>query len=59
MLSRPGFSLKLRTCEWMISSLNDARVSLRFDIWAYVIMPEHCHVLIHFPRLPEYDISPS
>ena len=31
--------------------------ALVFDIWAYVIMPEHCHVLI-FPRLPKYDISP-
>ena len=40
----------------MISALKDARAGLRFDIWAYVIMPEHCHVLI-FPRLPKYDIS--
>jgi putative transposase len=40
----------------MISALKDARAALQFDIWAYVIMPEHCHVLI-FPRLPKYDVS--
>jgi len=40
----------------MISALMEARTDLCFDIWAYVIMPEHCHILI-FPRLPKYDIS--
>ena len=52
-----AFLSKPRTCEWMISSLKAARADLQFDIWAYVIMPEHCHILI-FPRLPKYDISP-
>jgi len=51
-----AFLSKPRSCEWMLSSLKDARAGLRFDIWAYVIMPEHCHILI-FPRLPKYDIS--
>jgi REP element-mobilizing transposase RayT len=51
-----AFLSRQRSCAWMISALSDARASLRFDIWAYVIMPEHCHVLI-FPRLPKYDIS--
>jgi putative transposase len=51
-----AFLSKPRTCEWMISSLKEARASLRFDVWAYVLMPEHCHLLI-FPRPPYYDIS--
>jgi len=51
-----AFLSKVRTCLWLIDSLCKARESQGFDIWAYVIMPEHCHVLI-FPRLPTYSIS--
>jgi putative transposase len=51
-----AFLSKDRTRLWLIDSLNKARELLEFDIWAYVIMPEHCHILI-FPRLPTYSIS--
>jgi putative transposase len=27
-----------------------------FDLWAYVIMPEHVHILLH-PHEPSYDVS--
>ncbi len=33
-----------------------ARAAYHFDIWSYVIMPEHVHLLI-FPRDDEYSIS--
>ncbi len=45
-----------RTCNWLVESLEDARKTLDFDIWAYVFMPEHVHVLVH-PRKPVYEIE--
>ena len=45
-----------RSCRWLIESLESARQRWTFDVWAYVIMPEHCHVLI-FPRQQDYSIS--
>ncbi|MEO7453511.1 MAG: transposase, partial [Fimbriimonadales bacterium] len=39
-----------------LSSLDKARKKYDFDIWAYVIMPEHVHLLIHF-RKPIYSIE--
>ena len=40
-----------RTREWFIESLDSARKKHRFDLWAYVIMPEHVHLLLS-PREP-------
>jgi len=51
-----AFLSKDRTRLWLIDSLAEARELLEFDIWAYVIMPEHCDILI-FPRRPTYSIS--
>jgi len=45
-----------RTCDWLAESLEKARSELQFDLWAYVFMPEHVHVVIH-PRKSEYDIA--
>jgi putative transposase len=45
-----------RTCEWLAESINEARVDLDFDVWAYVFMPEHVHVMIH-PKQAVYDIA--
>ncbi|MFO0454741.1 MAG: REP-associated tyrosine transposase [Planctomycetota bacterium] len=38
-----------RTRQWFIDSLEEARKDFQFDLWAYVIMPEHVHLLI-FPK---------
>jgi len=46
-----------RSREWFVKAVNRARANYRFDIWAYVIMPEHVHMLI-CPRDSDYDISP-
>jgi putative transposase len=35
-----------RTREWLLRSLETARSWWRFALWAYVIMPEHVHLLI-------------
>ncbi len=50
------FLTKDRTRQYVIDSLNRSRKKYAFDIWAYVIMPEHIHLLI-FPTEEEYDVS--
>ena len=39
-----------RTRRWLIKALESARQSRPFDLWAYVIMPKHVHLLI-YPRM--------
>jgi len=45
-----------RTRGWFIEALDQARRRWDFALWAYVIMPEHVHLLI-CPRNSAYDIS--
>jgi putative transposase len=40
---------KDRSRQWFVDALDAARSKLEFDIWAYVVMPEHAHLLI-WPR---------
>ncbi|SIO66861.1 putative transposase [Singulisphaera sp. GP187] len=47
---------KERTCRWLVESINKARRQAQFDLWAYVVMPEHAHILV-CPRVVDYDIS--
>jgi putative transposase len=47
---------KDRTRKWFVDSLSKARVACEFDLWAWVIMPEHGYLLIK-PRKPEYRIA--
>ena len=42
----PFFS-RPRACEWFRDSLEFARAQIRFQIWAYVLMPEHVHLLVY------------
>ena len=52
--------LKLLTsddvCGLLTEAWNEARRRGNFDIWAYVIMPEHTHLLI-YPRNENYEMS--
>lgn len=41
---------------WLAESVNRAKVTLDFSVWAYVFMPEHVHLIV-YPRLPVYDIA--
>jgi putative transposase len=50
LLSRP------RTCEWVVDSLDKARKKLNFRLWAYVLMPEHAHLLV-CPQAGPYSIE--
>ena len=38
-----------RTRQWFIDALIEARNEFAIDLWAYVIMPEHVHLLV-YPR---------
>jgi putative transposase len=38
---------KDRTQQWFIESLENARTKHYFQLWAWVVMPEHVHLLIY------------
>ncbi len=40
LLSKP------RTCQYLAEAIVKAKAALPFDIWAYVFMPEHVHLLV-------------
>ena len=46
-----------RTCTWLAQAIERARVRLDFDLWAYVFMPEHAHLIV-WPRRPKSRIAP-
>jgi putative transposase len=35
-----------RTRQWFVEALQDARRTWPVDLWAYVLMPEHVHLLV-------------
>ena len=45
-----------RTCRWLLESIDVARRTLAFSVWAYVLMPEHVHLLIWRGR-SRYEIA--
>jgi putative transposase len=45
-----------RTCQWLAEAINEARVELNFDLWTYVFMPEHVHLIVR-PTDRDYDIA--
>src|SRR5437773_9273659 len=45
-----------RTCRWFCDAMEAARKKLDFALWAYVIMPEHVHVIV-WPRQTSYQVS--
>lgn len=47
---------KDRTRKWLIESIGAARKQFHFDLWAWVIMPEHVHLLI-WPRELDCRVS--
>jgi putative transposase len=46
---------KDRTCRWFVDAMESARRELSLSLWAYVIMPEHAHVLL-CPRPAAYEV---
>lgn len=47
---------KDRTRWWLADAISAAREKHRFDLWAWVFMPEHVHLLI-WPRHAGYKID--
>ncbi len=44
-----------RSRRWVVDALEAARSKLNVALWAYVVMPEHVHVLL-CPRRPVYEM---
>lgn len=53
---RRQFLAKERSCQWLIDAIDQTRYRYGFHLWAYVIMPEHVHLLL-WPTQNEYSIS--
>ena len=47
---------KDRTRKWLVDAIHNARKKHSFDLWAWVMMPEHVHLLI-YPRANDSKIS--
>jgi putative transposase len=45
-----------RTRDWFVEELQNARQKWPIDVWAYVIMPEHVHLLVA-PRRRNKDVT--
>lgn len=43
-------------CETFLSCLDDTRRQLLWEVWAYVVMPDHVHVLA-LPLKKEYKVA--
>jgi putative transposase len=50
------FLSKDRSRVWLVDAIKLARLKHSFHVWAYVIMPEHAHLLL-WPMMPEYNVS--
>jgi putative transposase len=53
--NRPFLS-KERTCRYLVAGITRARTKHEFDLWAYVFMPDHVHLVI-CPRQEQYSIA--
>ena len=49
---RYPFLSRNRTREWLCAALDTARRQWGFQVWAYVIMPEHVHVIVYPEETP-------
>ena len=46
-----------RTRLWLLEAIDNARAKLSFELWAYVVMPEHVHLLL-LPLSESAEIAP-
>ena len=47
---------KTSHCVLFLEALESAADKMEFDLWSYVVMPDHIHLLI-FPRREVYDMA--
>jgi putative transposase len=53
---RQAFLSKDGSRQWLIEAIDRSRDRLHFHVWAYVVMPEHAHMLV-WPSDKELDVS--
>ena len=53
---RQPFLSRDRSRRWALDAIRKALRKHRYHLWAYVIMPEHLHLLV-WPTEPEYNVS--
>ncbi len=53
---RQRFLTGNRARQWLVDAIKLARKQHSFHLWAYVIMPEHAHLLL-WPTQSPYDVS--
>jgi putative transposase len=53
---RRQFLTRDRSQQWLVDAIEQGRIQHAFHLWAFVIMPEHVHLLI-WPTSAEYSIS--
>ena len=45
-----------RCCRWLAESIERARARHKFQLWAYVFMPDHVHLIV-FPHTESVDLA--
>jgi putative transposase len=45
-----------RTRRWLLEAIIKSKEKYKYALWAYVIMPEHAHLLV-YPMIEKYNIS--
>jgi putative transposase len=45
-----------RACTCLAEAIQEARVALDFALWAFVLMPEHTHLIL-YPRRAKYEMK--
>jgi len=53
---RQRFLSRDRSREWLVAAVQRALEKHKYHLWAYVIMPEHVHLLV-WPTVEDYKIS--
>ena len=53
---RQPFLSRQRCCEWVLDAIERSRQRHGFDLWAFVIMPEHVHLLV-YPRPEPHRVA--
>ncbi len=50
------FLARDRVRQWLVDSIHQARNALEFDVWAWVFMPDHVHLIV-CPRREQHDLA--
>ncbi len=51
-----SFLSRERPCRWLVDAMDRARTRYALDVWAYVFMPTHVHLIL-WPRRRHFDLA--